>query len=98
MMLEGPRIPYQTRAQILRDGQFRAPPGFLLGGAPMPDDAATNPYKDASRKGQWRQSDVKRAISAAKQAGLDLYRVEIAPDGTISIVVGGGPGTPSSFG
>jgi hypothetical protein len=43
---------------------------------------------DARRKARWRQADVKRAIGAAEQAGLRLYRVEIAPDGTISIVVG----------
>lgn len=37
----------------------------------------------------WRQADVKRAIAAAEQAGLQHYRVEIAPDGTLAIVVGG---------
>jgi hypothetical protein len=31
---------------------------------------------------------VKRAIPAATQAGLECYRVEIARDGTISIIVG----------
>jgi hypothetical protein len=31
---------------------------------------------------------VKRAIGAAEKAGLHNYRVEIAPDGTIAIVVG----------
>ena len=47
---------------------------------------------EASRKG-WRQADVKRAIGAAEQAGLSSYRVEIAPDGTITIVVGEQSGT-----
>lgn len=88
-MLKGPEIPYQIRAQMLRDGKHRAPPGLLLGGAPMPDYAATPSHEKAPGKGQWRQSDVRRAIAAAEQAGLELYRVEIAPDGTISIVVGG---------
>lgn len=41
---------------------------------------------EGGRKG-WRQSDVARAIGVAKKAGLQSYRVEIAPDGTISIVV-----------
>jgi len=36
----------------------------------------------------WRQADVRRAINAAEQAGLRAYRIEIAPDGTIAIVVG----------
>ncbi len=35
-----------------------------------------------------RAADVRRAIKAAEQAGLASYRVEIAPDGTIAIVVG----------
>ncbi|OYW44510.1 MAG: hypothetical protein B7Z08_09210 [Sphingomonadales bacterium 32-68-7] len=86
------QIPYQIRAQILRSEPYRAPLGSLLGGAPMLDDAVT-PSRQDSRKGGWRQSDVRRAIAAAEQAGLALYRVEIAPDGTISIVVGAGPGT-----
>jgi hypothetical protein len=45
--------------------------------------------------------DVKRAIAAAQQAQLANYRVEIAPDGTISIVVGGPsemPDDPADYG
>jgi hypothetical protein len=60
----------------------------MLGFAMMPDDAAHASKEDTQRKARWRQSDVKRAIDAAEKAGLRLYRVEIAPDGTISIVVG----------
>lgn len=37
----------------------------------------------------WREADVKRALSAAEKARLRSYRVDITPDGTISIVVGG---------
>lgn len=40
------------------------------------------------RRVQWRETDLRRAIGAAKRAGLRFYSVEIAPDGTISIVVG----------
>ena len=36
----------------------------------------------------WREADVKRALNAAEKARLRSYRVDIAPDGTISIVVG----------
>jgi hypothetical protein len=49
--------------------------------------AAPDPAGE-STQGGWRQSDVRRAIAAAEKAGLTSYRVEIAPDGTISIVVG----------
>lgn len=41
------------------------------------------------RKASWRETDLRRAIVAAKKAGLRFYSIEIAPDGTISIVVGG---------
>jgi hypothetical protein len=55
----------------------------------MPENAAAQPgHDEPQRKPRWRQSDVKRAIVAAEQAGLRAYRVEVAPDGTISIVVG----------
>lgn len=36
----------------------------------------------------WRQTDLTRAIRAAEQACLRAYRIEIATDGTIAIVVG----------
>ncbi|MXO89115.1 hypothetical protein [Alteraurantiacibacter aestuarii] len=42
----------------------------------------------AQGQGVFTQVDVQRAISAARDAGLRDYRVEIAPDGTIAIVVG----------
>lgn len=54
----------------------------------MSDDAEDPAIKGPPQKGGWRQSDVKRAIDAAQKAELSSYRVEIAPDGTISIVVG----------
>lgn len=62
----------------------------------MPDDAATPSSEAEPRKPHWRQVDVKRAIAAAEKAGLDDYRIEIAPDGTISIVVGGPSETPAA--
>lgn len=43
---------------------------------------------DKRERRLWRQSDVKRMIAAAEQAGLQSYRVELAPDGTLSIIVG----------
>jgi hypothetical protein len=54
----------------------------------MPEDTMIPPSADETPKAPWRQRDVKRAIAAAEKAGLGSYRVEIAPDGTISIVVG----------
>lgn len=63
--------------------------GGVVGFALMPDDVVEDSNKDETRpRAHWRQSDVRRAIGAAQQAGLSVYRVEICPDGTISIVVG----------
>ena len=36
----------------------------------------------------WRDEDLRRAIAVAEDAGLTSYRIEIAPDGTITIFVG----------
>jgi hypothetical protein len=58
----------------------------MRGFVPMPDDTSTQPRTPAGRS--WRQAEVRRAINAAEQAGLSHYRIEIAPDGTIAIVVG----------
>lgn len=55
----------------------------------MPEPDGTNsPETDANPGGHWRDADLKRALGAAEKAGLGSYRVEIAPDGTISIIVG----------
>jgi hypothetical protein len=81
--------PIQIRAQVLRRR-----PGFAYAGAGMafplvPDDPAAEATGTAAQgTGQWKQADVKRAINAAEKAGLTSYRVEIAADGTISIIVG----------
>ena len=82
-------VPIQIRAQLLRQGQLAAQAhaaGIL---AVMPDEeSGPSAGPGAQRKAPWRQADVKRAIGAAEQAGLQSYRVEIAPDGTIAIIVG----------
>ncbi|MXO73112.1 hypothetical protein [Alteraurantiacibacter buctensis] len=39
------------------------------------------------KPGHWRERDLRRALLVARQAGLGNYRVDIAPDGTISIMV-----------
>jgi len=78
-------VPIQIRSQFLRRRRF-VPDGALGALALVPGDAAAQPGKGAT--GRWRQADVRRAIAAAEQAGLASYRVEIAPDGTIAIIVG----------
>jgi hypothetical protein len=64
----------------------------------MPDEAETPPAQDEKDKTRGRQADVRRAIAAAEKAGLRSYRVEIAFDGTISIVVGSPIDTPATPG
>lgn len=81
-------IPIRIKAQVLR-----RPLPFGHGGVTglfslMPDRGDDRPGGGQGRRHGWRQSDVRRAIAAAEQAGLLSYRVEIEPDGTISIIVG----------
>jgi len=80
--------PFHIKAQILRKSQLE--PAAALGVFEARPDEDNSPASGAETrtKGSWRQSDVKRAIAAAEQAGLEAYRVEIAPDGTIAIIVG----------
>lgn len=92
-------VAIQIRAQALRQGQPTVQPDAARGFAIMPDGvASSSPNDEARGKTQWRQTDVKRAIGAAEKAGLRSYRVEIAPDGTISIVVGATLEMPTSPG
>lgn len=61
----------------------------ILGFTLTADDPAP---KDSSPGSQhWRQSDIDLALAAAKQADLQDFRIELAPDGTISIIVGQAP-------
>ena len=83
----GAKRPIRIQAQMLRDKQACESSGATARLA-LPDDRATSPNAGEMPRGQWGQADVKRAIAAAEQAGLQCYRVEVAPDGTISIVVG----------
>ena len=82
-------VPIQIKAQMLRRWPRGGHADVVGPFAIMPDDGAGAPEETAGgpRK-PWRQSDVRRAVAAAEQAGLQSYRVEIAPDGTISIIVG----------
>jgi len=43
-----------------------------------------------SPKSNFKKADVRRAISAAQQEGLEVGTVEIGPDGTIKLVIGTG--------
>lgn len=47
------------------------------------------PASAPTRRGAWRERDLRRALAVARCAKLRNYTVEIAPDGTISIVVRG---------
>jgi len=79
--------PFHIKAQILRRSQLQ-PDRALEVFEPRSDEGAAAADAPASSKRTWRQSEVKRALTAARQAGLESYRVEVTPDGTISIIVG----------
>lgn len=83
------KAPVQIQAQFLRERQAYTPAGPRSGFAIIPEDDALRPVEIVTHgAGPWQEDDVERAISAAEEAGLSDYRVEIAPDGTISIIVG----------
>jgi hypothetical protein len=43
------------------------------------------------RPSTFRQADVSRAVKAAQTAGLTIGKVEVAPDGTIRVIVANAP-------
>ena len=83
-------VPVKIKAQALRRPQPAPLATNALTAFPIvPDGSASHSGEAAPQlKAHWRQADVKRAIVAAEQAGLEAYRVEIAPDGTLAIIVG----------
>ena len=82
----GAKRPIRVQAEVLRDRRGCAVEGAK--GFAFPEDCATGAALPEALERHWRQADVKRAIAAAEKAGLTSFRIEIAPDGTISIVVG----------
>jgi hypothetical protein len=97
--VNGRKLPIQIRAQVLRNRDPLAFGGTPIGCAAVTDDPSAAPGDKRDGKARWRQADVRRAIHAAEQAGLASYRVEIAPNGTIAIIVGAPSDTapPSDF-
>lgn len=81
--------PIQIRAGILDRMDAAATvqlgPGFGI----MPEQAPDSPCPTPAEP-HWRAAELKQAIAVANEAGLRTYRIEIAPDGTISIIVGDG--------
>ena len=79
--------PFHIKAQALRQRQLE-PMAALGVFEPRPVEAPSAGDGEKREKASWRQSDIKRMITAAEQAGLESYRVEVAPDGTLAIIVG----------
>ena len=76
-------VPIRIRSQALRRRRNTIENGpFAL----LPDEDLLKAEPGAPC--EWQQADVKRAIDAAEEAGLSSYRIEIAPDGSISVIVG----------
>lgn len=80
-------IPPRIRARFLRSRKPETRAVGLAAFAFAGDSIHTK--ADETQHMSCRESDIECAIVAAERAGLDRYRVEIAPDGTIAIVVGG---------
>jgi hypothetical protein len=83
------RKPIQIRAEVLRGWKPSTPFDARWDFATMTDNPAIDPKDDTTQiEAGWRDEDLKRAIAVAEQAGLKSYRIDITPDGTISIIVG----------
>ena len=79
----------QIRAQFLRSVEALSDRDDVSGGGDESEHSAdTRERTRLCRRGHWLERDLRRAIAAARRAGLERYRVEIAPDGTITIEVG----------
>ena len=82
-------VRFQIESQLLRQSRFAARENRMGPFWMMPEAAGEQANASSPRrKTNWRQADIRRAISAAEQAGLKSYRVEIGTDGTVSIIVG----------
>ena len=80
--------PLRIRSQALHRAVASAPCDAMLGFGRLHDITVTESSMGEGSRTAWRQSDLTRAIGAAEKACLRGYRIEIAPDGTIAIVVG----------
>jgi hypothetical protein len=80
--------PFHIKAQDLRQSQLEPATAFQVFEPRTDKGVQASSEIEAGSRERWRQSDVKRLVAAAEQAGLQSYRVEIAPDGTLSIIVG----------
>lgn len=85
----GPRdVPINVRADALHKwSESSEANGAMAGLGLMPQAMATGLNGDQSPPGEWCDEQLKRAIAAAEEAGIASYRIEIAPNGTITIVV-----------
>lgn len=84
----------QLRAGFLGGKQLCGGDGMPAAITAFPPDAALASEREGGvrttiRSGHWLERDLSRAIGVAHRSRLDEYRIEIAPDGTITIVVGG---------
>jgi len=75
----------RIEAASLRDRELPEVPGFPpVSGKPVCQARERGPDSAPN----WVEADVRRAIAIAREAGLESYRIEIGPDGTIAVVVG----------
>ena len=79
----------QLRAGILRGMQASLADSACANGLAAFPESALDASRSSGpeRKGHWLERDLDHALAVADRAGLEDYRVEIAPDGTIAIVV-----------
>lgn len=78
---------FLVQAQSLSDYKPQTAAGPISGFEILLEGEALNAGACAPRDAPRWLEEVKGAIKAAEEAGLRSYRIEIAPDGTIALVV-----------
>lgn len=83
------------KADFLLDARLADYAGTLPAGAFMAGQGNAGNVPKVRRSATcWREHDLQRAIAVARRAGLKHYRVEITPDGAMTLVVGEPAGKP----
>lgn len=84
----GRLAPVRIRSDALAAHVHKPQAGATTGLTAFSFDMCQAQAAPPRRGGVWRERDLRRALVVARLAGLRDYRIELAPDGTISIVVG----------
>jgi hypothetical protein len=82
-------VSFRIQAHLLRRWISADPKNTVEAEALAADEPTACADTDSSEA---KDANLERAIEIAKEAGLENYRVELSPDGKVTIIVGPPPG------